>query len=315
MIEARKAFSSRLGTDDAKLFNVSLTATELQQEADRWADLQYGETAHSALKGKTPNEVARAWTQPINSIENLSTLDVLLAPVAGQNGIRRVTNQGIRIAGEFYYTGDVMPGRDVLVRHDPEDLGRDWLFEPDGEVYLGDAVNPDLAGLDPAATIQKVRAMQKKVEEDQLAEIRKQKRAITPRTVADAQRAAYQRNADVLSFPKLTEKHETKKIEAAAAVKAKRAPKPLSEAEKMVMEQLGSANTKPANVQPSNQRETPEDRLERAMRFETRIAEGNPISEDDAVWLTGYQAGAEYRARNLLWKEQEKRSASVPPAS
>lgn len=315
VIEARKSFSARLGTDDAKLFNVSLSAADLQQEADRWAEQQYGDTRHSGLKGKTPNEVARAWTLPVNAIDDPHVLDVLLAPIAGQNGIRRVTSQGIRIDGEFYYTGDVMPGRDVLVRHDPEDLGRVWLFDRDGESYLGEAVNPDLAGLDPAATIQKVRAMQKKVEEDQLAAIRKLKRKITPRTVADAQRAAYQSNADVLQFPKLTAKHETAKTRAAATVKAKRAPKPLSDAEQQTMQQLARSAPKPAAVQSIKQRETPEDRFERAKRFEARIRAGEPLTQDDAFWLTNYQAGAEYRARNLLWNEKEARQASVPPAS
>ncbi|WP_029061304.1 DDE-type integrase/transposase/recombinase [Labrenzia sp. DG1229] len=315
VIEARKSFAARLGTDDAKLFNVEMSAAELQQQADQWADESYGNTAHSGLKGKTPNDVARAWMEPVKAISDPAALDVLLAPVAGQDGLRRVTNQGIRVAGEFYYTGDVMPGTDILARHDPEDLGRLWLFDPDGETFLGEAVNPDLAGLDPAATIQKVRAMQKKVEEDQLATIRKQKRAITPRTVADAQRATYQRNADVLSFPKPTEKHETAKTRAAATVKAKRAPKPLSDAEHQTMQRLARSAPKPTAVQSIKQRETPEDRFERAKRFEARIRAGEPLTQDDAFWLTNYQAGAEYRARNLLWNEREARQASVPPAS
>lgn len=315
VIEARKSFSSRLGTDDAKLFNVEMSAAELQEQADQWADESYGNTAHSGLKGKTPNDVARAWMEPVKAISDPAALDVLLAPVAGQDGLRRVTNQGIRVAGEFYYTGDVMPGTDILARHDPEDLGRLWLFDPDGETFLGEAVNPDLAGLDPAATIQKVRAMQKKVEEDQLAAIRKQKRQITPRTVAEAQRAAYQSNADVLQFPKPTEKHETAKTRAAATVKAKRAPKPLSDAEQQTMQQLARSVPKPAPVQSIKQRETPEDRFERAKRFEARIRAGEPLTQDDAFWLTNYQAGAEYRARNLLWNEREARQASVPPAS
>jgi transposase InsO family protein len=314
IIEARKAFSARLGTDDAKLFNVTLSALELQREADRWAEEQYAHTPHEGLKRKTPFEVAAAWSGPIRAVGDLAALDVLLAPVAGQDGKRRVTNQGIRIDGEFYYTGDVMPGRDVLVRHDPEDLGRVWLFEPDGETYLGQAVNPTLAGLDPAATIAQVRAKQKALEDGALADIRKQKRLITPRTVAEAQRAAYQSNADILSFPKLTEKHETAKTQAAAAVKAKRAPKPLSEAEQKMMAQLGTSSARSANVQPIRQKETAEDRFARAKRFEARIANGEALSDQDALWLTGYQAGPEYRARNLLWQEDQKREGRIPPA-
>lgn len=314
VIEARKAFSRRLGTDDAKLFNVEMSALELQQEADRWAEEQYAQTPHEGLKRKTPFDVAASWRGPIRAIEDTNSLDVLLAPIASQNGLRRVTSQGIRIDGEFYYTGDVMPGRDVLVRHNPEDLGRVWLFEPNGETYLGEALNPVLAGLDPAATIAQVRAKQKALEEERLADIRKEKRKITPRTVAEAQRAAYQSNADVLSFPKLTEKHETAKTQAATAAKAKRSAKELSEAEQKVMDALSTKPSRPANVHPLRSIETAEERFERAKRFEARIANGEPLSDQDAIWLTGYQAGPEYRARNSLWQEEEERKASVPPA-
>lgn len=315
VIEARKAFSARLGTDDAKLFHVEMSAADLQVEADRWCCEQYAHTPHEGLKRKTPFDVAAAWPEPIRAIGDPSSLDVLLAPIAGQNGQRRVTNQGIRIDGEFYYTGDVMPGRDVLVRHDPEDLGRVWLFDPDGETFLGEAVNPHLAGLDPAATIAQVRAKQKALEEERLADIRKEKRKITPRTVADAQRAAYQHNADVLSFPKLTEKHETAKTKAAADVKAKRAPKPLSEAEKKAMEQLTAAPSKPANVRPLRPHTKPEDNFTRAMRLEARIGRGEELTDSDAVWLTRYQASAEYRARKMIQDDLLKRGNRVPPAS
>ncbi|MES0879671.1 DDE-type integrase/transposase/recombinase [Roseibium sp. SCP14] len=315
IIENRKAFSKRLGSDDAELFNVEMSAAELQEEADRWAEQQYAHTKHSGLKGKTPEEVARAWMGGIRSIEDTSILDVLLAPIASNNGLRRVTKTGIQIDGEKYYTGDVMPGRDVLVRHDPEDLGRVWLFDPDGETFLGEALNPHLAGADPVATIKAAQAKQKEHFDTATAEVRKEMRKITPRTVVEAQRAKYQREASILDFPKLTDKHETKKTQAAAAVKAKRAPRPLSEAEQKTMDQLSERAGNTANVSPLKARETPEDRFDRAKRFEARIANGEQLSNDDAIWLTGYQAKAEYRARNRLWTERQKRKASVPPAS
>ncbi|WP_346915098.1 DDE-type integrase/transposase/recombinase [uncultured Roseibium sp.] len=315
VIEQRKAFSARLGTDDAKLFHVEMSAVDLQVEADRWCCEQYAQTPHEGLKRNTPYEVAAAWSGPIQAIEDQSMLDVLLAPIAGQNGIRRVTAQGIRIDGEYYYTGDVMPGRDLLVRHNPEDLGRVWLFDPTGEEFLGEAVNPDLAGLDPAETIAKVRAEQKRLEEERLADIRREKRKITPRTVVEAQRAAYQRNADVLSFPKLTERHETAQTKAAADVKKRREPRALSDREAAMMESL-KADAKPtATVHKISGFETPDARFRRALQFEERIQGGTPLSDEDAIWLAGYQAGPEYRAYRLVWEDNQERKKRVPPAS
>jgi transposase InsO family protein len=314
IIENRKAFSARLETDDAKLFNVELSALELQQHADQWAEERYAHTPHEGLKRKTPFEVAQAYRGPVQAINDPAVLNVLLAPIAGQDGLRKVTKQGIRVDGEFFYTGDVLPDTEILARHDPEDLGKLWLFDADGETYLGEAVNPHLAGLDPAETIQKVRAKQKAIEEERLADIRKAKRRITPRTIADAQRAATRHNADVVSFPRPTEKHETRQMQAAARVKERRAPKPLTAAEQQVMNDLNASPAPASNVQSLKTNHTPEDRFKRAKRFEQRIAEGEKLADADALWLTGYQAGAEYQALNMIHEDFD-RPEQVPPAS
>jgi len=317
VIEARKSFASRLGTDDAKRFQVDLTTVELQAEADRWCREQYAHTPHEGLKRKTPFEVANAWRGEVRAINDLGSLDVLLAPVAGKDGFRKVTKQGVKVDGEHYLPiCAVMPDTQVFCRHDPSDLGRLWLFEPDGETYLGEAVCPDLAGLDPAETIAKVRAMQKSVEEANLVEIRKAKRKITPRTVMEAQRAAYQGNADVLSFPQKRQEHQTTKTLSAGEVRKKRAPRALSDREAAMHERLKAEAPKPAaNVQKLPTMETPESRFQRALQIEQRISDGTPLSDDDAIWLTGYQAGPEYRAHKLIWEDKEERRNRVPPAS
>ncbi|GGB55340.1 transposase [Roseibium aquae] len=306
VIEARKAFSARLGTEDAKLFHVEMSAAELQAEADRWALQQYAHTPHAGLKGKTPFQAAQAWNGDLRAIKDPAVLDVLLAPVPGSDGLRRVTKLGIRVDGSQYLTGDVMPGRTILCRHNPDDLGRLWLFEPDGETYLGEALCPDLAGLDPAATIAEVRARQKALETDALADIRKAKRRITPRTVAEAQRAAYQMNADILAFPKPARPHETPQSLAARAAKQKPKPQPLSGREAAMFDRLTQADkpavpaTVPATVHALAAADTPESRFQRALQLEARLAEGTPLSDRDALWLTGYREGPEYRARKLL---------------
>ncbi|QDG74428.1 DDE-type integrase/transposase/recombinase [Labrenzia sp. PHM005] len=315
IIEARKAFSARHGTDDAKLFNVELSAQELQHYADQWAEERYAHTPHEGLKRKTPYQVAQAYTGSVHALNDPTALNVLLAPIAGQNGLRKVTKQGIRVGGEYFYTGDVLPGTEILARHDPEDLGKLWLFEPDGESYLGEAINPDLAGLDPAETIQKVRAKQKAIEDERLADIRKEKRRITPRTIAEAQRAATQHNADVLSFPKPSQKYETAKMQAASAVKAKRTPIPLSDDQRQMMEQLQKKPAAPDKVTQLNALDTADKRFFRARQLEARIANGSKLSNKEAIWLADYQSDPEYRARMMLLEDDPLLKSQVPPAS
>ncbi|UES58536.1 DDE-type integrase/transposase/recombinase [Roseibium aggregatum] len=321
VIEARKSFAQRLGTDDAKLFKVDLSASDLQAEADRWAREQYAHSPHEGLKRKTPFEVANAWAGEVRAINDPEALDVLLAPVAGKDGLRRVTKQGVKVDGEYFLPlCAAMPGADVFCRHDPADLGRLWLFEPDGETYLGEAVCPDLAGLDPAETIAKVRAQQKALEEGRLAEIRAEKRKITPRTVMDAQRAAYQHNADVVQFPQQRAPSVTAKSLAAGDVRKTRGPRELSPAEAAMMESLKADSqaqpVKPAaKVHKFTQQNSPEALFKRALQLEQRLAEGTPISDDDAIWLAGFQAGPIYRAHKMLWEDTQRLKHRVPPAS
>lgn len=314
VIEARKAFSKRLGTDDAQMFNVELTSADIQEEADRWTTQQYAHSPHSGLKDHTPFEVASSWTGEVRRIDDERALDVLLAPVPGKDGKRRMTKSGIRIDGQHYYTGDVMPGADVLCRHDPSDLGKLWLFAEDGETYLGQAVCPELAGLDPVETIQKVRAQQKATEEHGLADIRKEKRKITPRTVADAQREAYRHNADIVAFPKTAEGHTTAKMDAAGATHRKQAAKPLNEAQSAMMDKLKSLPSG-SNVKTLQTAASPQDRFAQARRFEGRLADGEQLSDKDALWLTSYQSSPEYRARKMIETDRQNLKKSVPPAS
>ena len=311
VIEGRKGFSQRLGTDDAKLFQVDLSAAELQAEADRWCREQYAHSPHSALKRKTPFEVAAGWSEPVRAISDETSLDVLLAPVASNGGLRIVGKEGVKVDNERYAVlCAAMPGTQVLCRHDPSDLGRLWLFDPDGETYIGEAINPDLAGADPAEVAARSKAIQKAAHEDTLAQIRKEKRKITPRTVMEAQREAYSHNATVLSFPQKRQEHDTAKTLAASEAKKKRAPRPLSDREAAVLDTLKNEPV-PDPVDPMN---TPEARFKRARQFEQRIGEGIKLSDADALWLTSYQAGPEYRAHKLIFEDEQAQKSTVPSA-
>ncbi|MBE0694378.1 MAG: DDE-type integrase/transposase/recombinase, partial [Aquamicrobium sp.] len=216
-IEGRKAFAARLGADPAELFDVDMDAAEFQAWCDDWSDKIYASTPHQGLGRRTPFEVAAGYAGPVRRIENEAALDILLAPVPGRDGLRTVTKTGLRIDGAHYYPDTVMPGAQVFCRMDPADLGRVLLFEPDGETYLGEAVCPELAGLDPVATIQRVKAAQKAALQDGIADIRREMRKIGPRAVADAMRREADRRAcNLVAFPSRKVDHETSAIAAAA---------------------------------------------------------------------------------------------------
>jgi putative transposase len=300
-IEAKTAFAQRLGADDEALFGVDLTAAELQSYADDWAEKVYANTPHAGLKGATPFEKAASYAGPVRRIEDLAALDVLLARVPGKDGIRRVTRSGIRIDGTYYLIASVPPGEDVLCRMDPADLGRVYVFAPDGETFLGHAVAPELAGLDPAETIARVRAEQTAYLNDRLAPIRREAKRIGPRDVADAIRRGAERDAAALiAFPRPAEPHETAAMAAAGAAMTTPEAQPLNAAATAMHAQL---KREAPNVTPLRNQETKQQRFRRALAVRTAIEHGNPVEPDEAVWLGGYEAGPEFRAMRDMYED------------
>jgi transposase InsO family protein len=310
-LEGRKAFAARLGSDPAELFGVDLDLPAFQAWCDDWAGSIYASTPHTALGGATPFQRAASWAEPVRRIGSTRALDVLLAPVAGQDGIRTVTKTGVRVGRAAYLTGDVMPGTRVFVRHDPADLGRVWLFREDGEQFLGEAVAPELAGMDPVETIQRVRAMQKAYVDERLTPIRAAMKKIGPRDVAAAMRAAAaERQGGVVAFPQRAETHATPALDAAAQVARAGQPQGLTGRAAETHAALKAALT-PTPPTPSmgvdggaarvaRLPESADSRFRRALEIERRLDAGEQAPPDDLVWLGSYQGTPEYRARKRM---------------
>ena len=325
VIENRKAFSQRLGLDDKTLFEVDLTPAELQDYADRWASQIYAMAPHEALRRKTPFEVTAAYTGPIHRIENEQALALLLAPIAGSDGFRTITKQGIRVDGTHYLTSAAMPQTRVFCRHDPQDLGRLIVFSEDGESWLGEAIAPELAGLDPAATIAKVRADQKAFLEDGVRDLRREMRKITPRAIADAQFQA-RASADLIAFPRPHIRHSTPAIEAAAeaAQGGERQPDlngTLTPAQERLIADMAAEQRKeteariaaeaapkvpldpdplPANV--TRLPETPLDRYRRALTVQAAIEAGT-ADPQEVRWLARYELTAEFKGHQNVHED------------
>ncbi|WP_353429007.1 DDE-type integrase/transposase/recombinase [Paracoccus denitrificans] len=302
VLENRKAFNQRLGAKAEALFDVEMDLPEFQSWCDSWTDKIYGHAPHESLRRKSPFEVAAAWRGTVRRIEHPQALDILLAPIPGNNGLRKVTKTGVKVDHHHYYTAAAMPGTWVLVRMDPTDMGRIMLFAEDGEAWLGEGICPQLAGLDPVETIQKVRAAQKAYEQDRLTDIRREMRKIGPRTVSDALlREGERRAAGVVAFPQRSELVSTPALRAAAeamvhGTSAPAAPAPDLDSRRSAV--LGDLAPIPA--QPV---ESAQDRFKRALELEAALRAGRGVDPADEAWLRIYQKQPQYQAQKMMFEE------------
>ncbi|MBW7968145.1 DDE-type integrase/transposase/recombinase [Bradyrhizobium sp. BR 10289] len=297
VIENRKAFSARLGEAPEDTFQVALSAAELQAHLDTWCRDVYGTKPHASLKGRTPFEMAAMAVGGIRKIEDVRALDMLLAPVAGKNGLRTVTKTGLRINDTHYIGGFLDVGETVFVRMDPADMGRAYVYTEDGDTYLGEAIAPELAGVDPAEAISRARAEQKRVINDSMAEVKKAARRIKAKDFAPAiQRQALLAagNGKLIEFPKPVEAHDTPALAAASAattpIEATHAPEIAA-----IAEALRSEPPSQNNVQQLRPVETERQLWNRARALEARIAAKEFVEPDELLWLGHFREGSVYR--------------------
>ncbi|BAF88126.1 transposase protein A [Azorhizobium caulinodans ORS 571] len=305
VIEARKSFAARLGEDPREALCVELSAAELQRYADAWIASKYDHRPHEGLGGVTPFQAAAASTAPIRTVEERA-LDMLLAPVAGQHGLRTATKSGIRIDGFHYLAPQVLPETQVMVRMDPADMGRAFLFDPAGITYLGEAICPELAGIDPKLAVEAAKAEQARIIAERTASVRKEARRLTkgPRLIDLALRHTARQAGTLVDFPKAREAHTTPALEAAAeAATPRSAPAPRLSDETRALRARLAAEAAPegAQVRPLHATETPKQRWNRAQALERRLAAGEALAPEETTWLLGYAQGPEYKGFKLTF--------------
>jgi putative transposase len=304
-IEGRKAFAKRLGTEDKDLFDVDMDLVEFQAWCDEWADLIYANRDHGGLKkpAKTPLLKAASWAGEIQRIEDTDALNMLIAPIPGSDGIRRVTKKGIRIDNEFYMTKAVEPGADVFVRMDPTDLGRILLFSQDGETFLGLGICPPLAGEDPIKVAIEMKAAQAALTKQKTAEMRKEMRQIRPRDLMDAARNQAMKKASTLvPFERASTPYSTPALEAARNAGAALTPQTQGYTPEQA-EQVSAAIVAMPKVPPTP-RLTPREKMQWALGLEDQIAAGKHVDPKEMGRLQAYQESPEYRAWMKVIKKQ-----------
>lgn len=286
-IEARKAFAQRLGESDKAAFAVEMDHVKLQEYMDSWALQKYAHRKHSSL-GATPFAKAASWDMPIRRIENVRALDLLLAPLAGTDGFRTVGKKGLHIDNGIFYGGnlELYVGQRVLVRHDPEDMGRVYAFTEDG-AFICEAINHDRLGADPTQAASEARARQKKFVAEETKELRRKARQITPEKVAESILSISAReSAKIAQFPQRADLHAPDQlIEAARAYDTTPLVREKS-AEEKAAHQAFVTSFEEYQKQSAAQPESDEDRWwERRRYLRYRIAMNETLSEGEADWL------------------------------
>ncbi|NDW04041.1 DDE-type integrase/transposase/recombinase [Jiella pacifica] len=315
VIENRKSFDKRLGRDDATIFGVTLSGAELQTICDRWAETDYQHSPHSGLGGKTPFQVAASSHHTVRRIEDPRILDILLSPVAGKDGLRTVTKFGVRIEDNFYKdeSGTILPGRQVFVRRDPNDVGRILLFDPADGRFLDEAICGEIAGIDMKTRTKAKKELRAEYLREKTAPIIKAARDIAkgPALHERSQQVAMRDMPNVTPLPKPEVTHTTPEIAAAlaAAEHGKRKPKaakPLEGRAAEIHDQIQrdlSADAAPRKATNVVQLDTRETRWRRALAIEASMEAGADIPADDARWLMGYRDDPEYRVMKRMSAE------------
>jgi putative transposase len=311
VIENRKSFAARLGETAEDMFQVALSAAELQQRVDDWCSVVYANQPHSALKGATPFAAAAMAAGPIRKIEDVRALDMLLAPVAGKDGLRTVTKSGIRVGGAYYLAGFLEVGDTVFVRMDPADMGRAYVYDAAGRAYLGEAMSPDLAGIDPAAAIAAARAEQKRIITGRMADARAEARKIKASDMASAiVRQAALAAGKIAEFPKRIEFHDTPSLAAARQVNERHETGHSAEIAELA-KQMRADEASAFNVRPLRSEETAHQRWKRARDLEAALERGEFVDPEQLLWLGGYREGPEYRGFAMTYGVAEtKRPAT-----
>jgi putative transposase len=304
-IEGRKAFAARLGNKDEETFNVTMTGEALQTIVDRWAAEIYAHRGHGGIGMVSPFNRAASSTRPIRTVD-ADALATLLMPAPDAEGIRTVGKSGVRIGGFHYLAPDCLPGDRVFVRMDPHDAGTVWLFDETGDRFIGRALNPERAGVDPAELLAQTRAAQKAAIDAQTAEITRQvRKGVTQRTVLEGRlKDAAATAGNLVAFPPRSEIHTTPALDAgleiAAIRRGDRFAAPTLDPVALAQVEADLAPPEPSTVTPLRVSETPHQRFRRARQLEARLADGGELPTDDAIWLGGYRKTAEYLAHATI---------------
>lgn len=307
-IRSRKGWAERYGKGRGIVFEAKMTPEALQAHLDGWCEHVYGTRVHTVI-GTSPALKAAEWTRPVKVISDVRALDALLAPLAGT---RRVLKKGIRVAGGWFIApelGAVM-GAEVIIRHDPVDMGRVAVYLAATREFIAEAVCAERAGADRQAIAIEARRRHAVVVAESRAQLRAAARAAKPERIAEELVAAG-RGQTVVPLPPRTTNHTTPAIEQAG--RAARAgeitpPKPLTPAQEALQRRI-AAHPLAARDRAADELAAKRARFARAQALLAEQAAGAVLDAADARWLSGYRGTAEFRALARLAEDGTRAAA------
>lgn len=308
-IEDRKSFAQRLGEDTAETFSVSMTGAQLQAYVDDWIDKIYQHQVHSALNGCSPWQVAQASDAAIRTVDT-TALDVLLMPIPGGDGIRVVTKTGVRVDGYHYVVNACLPRDRVLVRQDPNDVGRVLCFDAETGRFRGEGICPELRGIAASTVTAAKREAQTEILKEKTAEAKRMIKDVTTGAplIERVLRVAARDMPNVVALPKREIAHETPAIAAALdAMSPKSDPAPLigraAEIHAAMKAEPAVPPPAPANVKPLRTQPTRQQQFRRWLELDRAIKSGAEIPTEDAVWYGSFAQTADWRAMRAVYED------------
>ena len=313
-LEARKSFAQRMmQRTNVQTVELPLSADELQQVCDRWANDTYMHQRHGGL-GCTPYEQVLAYEGPVRRVEDAAALRHLFLPCVGGDGTRVVSKAGgVQALNDEYLAPELAlhARKRVQVRHDDADYGRVLVYSLDGEEFICEARGRMYSGMTQA----EVKAVAH-------AATRLQRENLASRKTALA-KAAKAAHLDEMGFERMKadglrareieanqplraevfDTHSTPALEGAmvAAQQSQRpldlAPTPVSEAE-AAMQRIAAEALAPAK--PPVHEETARERYHWALKVEVLMNMGAGVSLADVQRLRNYQKTPEYDAQEKM---------------
>jgi transposase InsO family protein len=218
-IEARKAFSDRLFKKDHQI-EIKMTAEELQKFCDNWCENIYHQRVHGSLKGKTPEQMAVQWPEPLRLIKNQRALDLLLQPVVGGigDGLRTIGKKGLKINNIFYIAQELAtwsiehPHEKVLCLQDPDDFGRIMVYGDNEFICIA---RSDYEGLERQEIASKSKQLQQKAVTEAKRELKRIAKKANVKDIAEEMLREKTEQSNITRLP-VGETHTTPALDAAS---------------------------------------------------------------------------------------------------
>lgn len=215
-LRASKSFADRL-FEKNKVVELKLTPEQLQQFCDDWCTARYEHRVHSEL-GATPFQQAAAYRGAITRIENVRVLDLLLAEIPDNKGLRTVQKKGIRLPDGWYIAPELEAhiGRMVRVFY-TDDAGKVVAYAHEDSQFVCVAELPELTGISRQEIAAKADAMQKERIQAARAAMREiSKRVNAKDAAAEILRDNLITSGKLVQFPRRAESLRTDALQAAA---------------------------------------------------------------------------------------------------